>query len=91
MKVGTAARFWCPTPAGNDDHVARFDVCTDADGVAKANESMPTIDTQDLVRGAVVMRKRIYAIAPGGSPLVPGVERFDQLRRLFPTRSDGPL
>ena len=91
VKVWTAAKVLVPYPSWNDDHVARFDMRTNADCMAKANQSMPTIDTQHLVRGAVVMGKRIYAIAPGGSPLIPGVKRLDQLCGLFSPRRDGPF
>jgi hypothetical protein len=91
VKVGTTSEILVPDAGWNDDHVSRFDVRTDPDRVAKANESMPSIDAQDFVRRTVVMRKRIDAIAPGGSPFVPGVKRFNQLGSLFSGRRDHPF
>jgi hypothetical protein len=91
VKVWTTPEVLMPDPGWNHNHVSRFNVRTNADRMAKANQGMPTINAEHLVRGTVVMRERIYAIAPSGSPLVSGIERFDQVRGLFSARPNCSL
>ena len=83
VEIWTTAKILVSHAGWDNDYVSRFNMSTDADSMAKANEGMASIDAQHLVRSAVVMRKWIYAIAPRGSPVVLRVERFDQLCSLL--------
>ena len=63
--------------AGRDDHhVAGPNGHHHAPGAAEPHARLAAADRQDLVRGAVIVRERVDAVAPGAAPAIGGEHRL---------------